>query len=140
MSQSVDDVKIAHDLMFSSDHFPLTMSFSSQNRWSQTNQQRQRVHWHNKPCLPTTRNSQPNDNWYNAIRHSTLAWQDWEALPRLRELVHEHAKTRVEAHVNEELESLLEARRYASDLVTKQKTWPSHLESSPQSKETTSSA
>ena len=60
---------------------------------------------------PTIRNWQPNDMWYNAIRQSTSAWQDGKALPGLRELVREHAKTH----------TLLEARRNTPDLVTKQK-------------------
>ena len=60
--QSVDDVKIARDLMFSSDHFPLTISYSSQNRRSQTSQHRQQDRRHSKTRLPPVRNWQPNDN------------------------------------------------------------------------------
>ena len=104
--QSVDDVKIARDLMFSSDHFPLTISCSSQNRRSQTSQHRQQDHRHSKTRLPPVRNWQPNDNWYNAIRQSTLSWQDWDAIPRLHEMAHEHAKPRVNTQVDVELESL----------------------------------
>ena len=44
MFQSVDDVKIARDLMFSFDHFPLAFSYSSQNRRSQTIQHMQQDH------------------------------------------------------------------------------------------------
>ena len=35
MFQSVDDVKIARDLTFSSDHLPLTITYSNHNRKSQ---------------------------------------------------------------------------------------------------------
>ena len=52
---------------------------------------------------------------------STLSWQDWEAIPRLRELAHEHAKPRVNKQVDEELESLLLVRKNTSDLEMKQK-------------------
>ena len=49
------------------------------------------------------------------------SWQDWEAIPRLRELAHEHAKPRVNTQVDAELESLLLVRKNTSDLETKQK-------------------
>ena len=64
MFQSVDDVKIARDLMFSSDHLPLSISYSSQNRrsqTSQTSQHRQQDHRYSKTRLPSIRNWQPND-------------------------------------------------------------------------------
>ena len=47
MFQSVDDVKIARDLTFSSDHFPLTITYSNHNRKSQSssaNHHRQQNH------------------------------------------------------------------------------------------------
>ena len=124
MFQSVDDVKIARDMMFSSDHLPLSISYSSQNRKSQRCQTNMRGR--ENPCcsktrLPLIRNWQPDDNWYNAIRLSTLSWQDWEAIPRLRELAHEHAKPRVNKQVDVELESLLLVRKNTTALKTKQK-------------------
>ena len=42
MFQSVDDVKIARDLTFSSDHLPLTITYESQ--WSLANHHRQQNH------------------------------------------------------------------------------------------------
>ena len=47
MFQSVDDVKIARDLTFSSDHFPLTITYGNHNRKSQSssaNHHRQQNH------------------------------------------------------------------------------------------------
>ena len=110
--------------MFSSDHLPLTVAFSNQNRRSQasqTRQYRQKDYRCSKTRLPPIRNWQPNDNWYNAISLSTLSWQDWEAIPRLHEMGHEHAKPRVSTQVDVELETLLIVRKNTSDLKTKQK-------------------
>ena len=124
MFQSVDDVKIARDLTFSSDHFPLTITYSNHNRKSQSssaNHHRQQNHRARKTRLPLIRNWQPDDNWYNAIRLSTLSWQDWEAIPRLHELAHEHARPRVNRHNDVELESLINARKNTDDLEMKQK-------------------
>ena len=119
MFQSVDDVKIARDLTFSSDHFPLTITYSNHNRKSQSssaNHHRQQNHRARKTRLPLIRNWQPDDNWYNAIRLSTLSWQDWEAIPRLHELAHEHARPRANRNIDVELESLIK-------LATTQMTW-----------------
>ena len=44
-----------------------------------------------------------------------------EAIPRLLELVHEHAKPSANRHVSAELESALAVRRNTSDLETKLK-------------------
>ena len=54
MFQTVDDVKIARDLMFSSDHRPLTITYSNHNRKSQlshTNHHRQQDHRYRKTRL-----------------------------------------------------------------------------------------
>ena len=115
MFQSVDDVKIARDLMmFSSDHLPLTITYSNHNRKSQlshTNHHRQQDHRYRKTRLRLIRNWQPDDNWYNAIRVSAPSWQDWEAIPRLHEMAHEHARPRVNKQIDVELESLINARK-----------------------------
>ena len=110
------NLKIARDLTFSSDHLPLTITYSNHNRKSQLSLDRVR-----KTRLPLIRNWQPDDNWYNAIRLSTLSWQDWEAIPRLHELAREHARPRVNKQIDAELESLINARKNTDDMEMKQK-------------------
>ena len=48
-------------------------------------------------------------------------WQDWEAIPRLHELAHEHARPRVNKQIDVELESLINARKNTDDMEMKQK-------------------
>ena len=78
MFQSVDDVKIALDLTFSSDDFPLTITYSNHNRKSQlssANHHRQQNHRARKTRLPLIRNWQPQLNSFiaNMLRQSSVS-------------------------------------------------------------------